>query len=280
MQCANCGRPLRPSETICPNCGEPVAPDAEQPTAAASLGFSPHTGYPTGGPPVDPYAPTLYGPPIGPDRYGASAVAPTVPAVERYVGGYRTVRPPASGRRRRSGCVGLVAGVVALGVVALLFVGALAASGQRLGPFPFGFGGTSPHPTVTRSPTATAIPTCTVATVDPQAATKLMNVRLTTGLRDPEHLLPINSVTTLTVGQTAYVTFQIATNEAGTVGAAFCTGGVVTNGVRDVPQGYRDAHGEFHLQSPLTAADVGQGVVALTWDGAVAAVLPFKVMAA
>src|SRR5579859_2311248 len=200
MQCVNCGRPLRPDETICPNCGEPVVPGLAHPSASATAGFSPYAGYTDSGPPVDPYAPTIYGPPIGPDRYGSPAAAPAVPAIERHIGGYRTVRPPVPGQERRGVWIGLAAGVVALGLVALLFVGALAASGQRLGQFPFGFGGPSAHPAATYQPTATATPACTIPVADPQVATKLKSVRLTTGLRDLEHLLPINTVSTLTVG--------------------------------------------------------------------------------
>jgi hypothetical protein len=270
MQCANCGRPLQPNEALCPNCGEPVANEdwrtAAPDTTPTWLPRQAERAEPT----VDSNAPTLYGLPIGPDRYGPTAAPPL----------YGPAAPPRRGaapsRARR---VPLTAALCALGLLGALFVGALVASGQG---FPgFGFGPSAAPPTATAGPSPTPTPACPLPAVDPQTARMLKSVQLATGVRNaarhPPDLRPIDNVKAFTVGQSPYVTFQIATSQAGTVRASFCFNGTSIGGnPLDIPRGYLNARGEFHLPA-LTADNVGPGAVVLTWNDAVAAALPFTV---
>ncbi len=288
MQCVNCGRPLRPDETICPNCGEPVVGDLH-----ALAGDTPVQGDHPGqqsvhpsGPPVDPYAPTIYGPPVGPDRF-ASMYEPTVGSTSpRRITGYRTVEPltgPAPRRRGRS--LRVFAAVSALGLIVILFAGALAASGQGLAGIDFGFGRGRSGPQAVATSTATPTPLCPAHAIDPQAARMLSQVQLATGVMNAARLdlRPANTVRAFVVGQYVYVTFMVATNTGGTVVASFCThgnpGGITATRAQAVPAGYRDARGEFHLEQPLAPSNVGAGLVTVTWDGRVAATLPFTVTA-
>lgn len=291
MQCVNCGRPLRPEETICPNCGEPV-PEHARYLADTTVVTSPPPSQlaQTSGPPVDPYAPTIYGPPIGPDRFGRAYVPPDGTASPRRVGGYRPVQPlgGSAERRGRGGRLRALAVLSAACVVVLLFVGALAASGQHIAGVDLSF--LHPHhaPGATASPTATRTPVCPSPAVDPQAANMLTDVQLTTDVVAGSYR-PTNNVSKFTVGQYVYVTFQVATDDAGTIQATFCTNGTLATGSKDVPAHDLNARGEFHplvqvganewMPAALTTASVGPGVVTLRWNSAVAAVLPFTVSA-
>lgn len=290
MQCVNCGRPLRPEETICPNCGEPVPEHARNLAETTIVTSPPPRMAQESGPPLDPYAPTIYGPPIGPDRFGPIYAPPEGPAAARRVGGYRLVQPLArpEKRRERGGKLRALALLSAACVVALLFVGALAASGQRIAGVDLGFLRQHPAPAVRTVATASPTPACPAPAVDPQAAEALKNVQLTTSVVGPTYQ-PANNVRSFAVGQYIYVTFQVASNEAGTVEATFCTNGALATGTKDVPQHDQNARGEFHplvqvgandwMPATLTTASVGPGVVTLRWNGAVAAVVAFTVTA-
>jgi hypothetical protein len=293
MQCINCGRPLRPGETICPNCGEPVLVGAPTPPGYADsqegATWAPRSQPDAGGLPIDPYAPTVYGPPAGGEHYGLSypdvAVPPTEPLPWQA---YQRSRPP---RRSRGGWLAGVAAIAVLCVVSLLAVGALIASGAGLlSAFPLGLGhsGATPAPRATTAPaapTATAVPACPSPAVDLGAVGALANAQLTTGLRDPQHLdyRPVDDVTTFKVGQYFYVTAQVATNQPGQIAATICINGVSFSKVLNVPPHYQGAHAEFSLGEPtpvlLASSDVGRGDVVLRWNQAVAAVLPFTVVA-
>jgi hypothetical protein len=291
MQCGNCGRPLRPEELICPNCGEPVPQHAHKLADATGVSLSPLPSMPQpSGPPVDPYAPTIYGPPIGPERFGPLYAPSEGPALPRQVGGYRPVRPLArpAARRGRGGWVRALAVLSAACVVALLFMGALAASGQRIAGVDLSFLRRPAAPAAPALPSPTPTPACPAPPVNPQAAKALKNVQLTTEVVGANYQ-PANKVTKFAVGQYIYVTFQVATNEAGTIQATFCTNGALASGSKDVPAHDLNARGEFHplvqagandwIPATLTTASVGPGVVTLRWNGAVAAVLPFTVAA-
>ncbi len=291
MQCVNCGRPLQSQDAVCPLCGQPVARGA---TTAPGMGGDDVTvvRYP----PVDPYAPTVYGPPVGaqpglatPPVYETDTSAPP-----KWVGGYVPLTPRAAPRaRHRVSCLPLVAGATALVLVAALLVGAFLASGVRLAGLNFSSassgathtGSTGGAPAAQRSTPASP---CPIPAVNPAASQALTAAQLSTGVvsSDPNHvdLRPVGPTSTFTVGQTVYVTYQFATNQAGTVHGEFCandmSGSSVATATQSVPSGYRDGRGEFHLLSPLARANIGRGVVTLTWNGAVAVVLPFTVKAA
>lgn len=274
-------------------CGEPVARDA-----SAAAGTGPQTGPQDvtviSFPPVDPFAPTVYGPPVGAEPEVAARPPYQVDTAypPKWVGGYVPIAPhPAPERPRRAGCLPIVAGVSGLVLVAVLMVGAFMASGVRLAGLNFA----SATSRATHSgagsalrPTATLATPCAVPKVNATASQSLTAPQLSTGIvsSDPGHvdLRPVGSTSSFLVGQTVYVTFQFATNQAGTVRGEFCgndmSGANVATASESVPGGYRDGRGEFHLLTPLTRANVGLGVVTLTWNGAVAAVLTYTVRAA
>jgi hypothetical protein len=110
-------------------------------------------------------------------------------------------------------------------------------------------------------------------------------VQLSVGVSDWEgkQLEPVSATTTFSVGQQVYVTFRLATNQPGTVSGTFCGAGMLgANAPTDaqaVPADYRGGRGAFRLQSPWTSANIGPGVVTLQWNGTVAAVLPYTVVA-
>jgi hypothetical protein len=141
---------------------------------------------------------------------------------------------------------------------------------------------------VAARPSATFASPCPVPAVSPTASQALRAAQLSTSIVSsvPNHvdLRPVGSTSTFAVGQTPYVTFQFATNQSGTVSGTFCandmSGDNVATATQPVQPGYRDGRGEFHLLSPLTRANIGRGVVTLTWNGAVAVVLTFTVRAA
>lgn len=292
MQCANCGRPLRPNETLCPFCGEPVsAPDSDgsqmaQADAVTVAGetYAQRQEVHRSGPPVDPFAPTIYGPPVGPERYARAYPAPAAPPMRR-VEGYRVVTPPASPfyQPHRPGSLRAFAVVAALAVLLLLAGGALAATGHRvpgLGPL---FGEVA-VPTATATVRPSPTPACPAPAINPQAAAALDQVRLSTGVSGAA-LQPTDVATTFTVGQTVHVVFHIQSAEGGVVNASFCTNGAVSvsNRPLDVPAGYAkrlgaNARGQFYLT--LAPGNVGPGLVTLTWNGQPAAVVPFTVTAA
>ncbi len=282
MQCVNCGRPLHPNEAICPNCGEPALYTAERSAARDSTPTWTPTRTDASGSPVDSNAPTLYGLPVGPDRYGRSVAPPP----------YRPGVPPARGYQpatalparpaARTVWLRALAALSVFCLLGLLFAGALVASGQSLGDLHLGFGPFHPRPTATTGPTPTPTPACPLPAVDPQAARSLKSIQLATGIRNPYQnppdLRPLDNVSTFLIGQTPYATFQVATAQPGTIGASFCLNGTnVAGNPLPVPSGYLNARGEFHLPSPLTASNVGPGALVLTWNGAVAAALPFTV---
>jgi hypothetical protein len=283
MQCANCGRPLRPHEARCPFCGAPAghglggAPD-DAPTLPDVQ--TPRQVVAPGGPPVDPFAPTIYGPPVGPERY-ARVYAPSAASNMRRIEGYRVVAPPPVVERRSTRLRGLAA-VVAIAALLLLAGGALAATGHGLhGLSPLL--GQSRVPTVTPTIVPSPTPACPAPAVNSQAAQALDQVVLATGVAGAA-LKPVDQISSFSVGQTIHVVFHIRAPSGGTVDARFCTSGAVsvTNKPLAVPAGYatrlgQNARGQFYLN--LESSNVGHGMVTLTWNGQVAAVVPFTVVA-
>jgi hypothetical protein len=283
MQCVKCGRPLQLLDTVCPLCGHPVVRDA---SAGAVPGEQDLTVISS--PPVDPFAPTVYGPPVGAEP-GLAIPQPYEPDTSyppKWVGGYVPLAPrPAVRERIRLGCLPAVAAISGLALVAVLMMGAFLASGVRLAGVNLpGSGARSGAQT----PPKTLASPCPISAVSPTASQALTEEHLSTGIvnRDPNHidLRPVGTTSTFAVGETIYVTYQFATNQAGTVRGEFCandmSGENVATASQSVPSGYRDGRGEFHLLTPLTTANIGQGVVTLTWNGAVAAVLVYTVKGA
>jgi hypothetical protein len=165
--------------------------------------------------------------------------------------------------------------LLAVLVLAAYGAGVLARGGDlilQLGPLPFGGAPQKPDPA------HTATPSCLVAPIDTTAAHALTQATLTTGLRAPESqdFRPVDSVTMIHVGHRAYMSFLIATATAGTAGVTFCTPAGQIPGALDVPARSNGHYAQFSVV--LDAAHAGPGAVTLTWDGAVAASLPFTVV--
>jgi hypothetical protein len=259
---------LEPGSERCPRCGE---------LAAALTSAPPFIPDPQGVPVVR-YRPATVGPPVAPEPYLHAGYARDDTQVRRHLARMRIVFPQPRPRRARAGIyagltlllaalvlVGLAAGVLARGTGLLL----------PLGPLPLG----APQQHRDPSPPPTATPSCPVAPVDTAAAQRIAEATLTTGLRAPESqdYRPVDSVSTFRAGQRAYITYLVKTAEAGTVDVTFCTPAGAIPGTLDVPAGSAGRYGQFSLV--LDANLAGPAVATLTWNGAVAASLPFTVAA-
>lgn len=267
MHCTRCGASLSPGATACAACGQPVT-SGETQSARSPAGL-----------PVGRYIPSSYGPPVRPDVVPrASAIENEAPS--RRVFGYRPVDlppplPARGGALRRA--------LWRLCVLALLLVVVLTAVNYARGARPLNalFGHTAPHslPVAASRPTATAttLASCPAVPIDASAARALSHVQLTTGLRNAasHDYRPVNAVSAFQQGQTVYITFQLATEQAGSVGVMFCTSSERITGSLDVLPGSSGRYGEFATQ--FASGDTGQGRVVLTWNGSGAAQLPFTI---
>jgi hypothetical protein len=224
---------------------------------------------------VQPFVASLAGPPVAPEPFAHPDRLSVSTNARPRILSYGVVRPLARRRKGRAGLVSLLA-LVAL-VVAGLAVGL---GTQRIGGFargalPFLFSPATA--TFTAVPTLTIPVACALATVDPTTAAALSSPQLTTGVRDAakQDYRPIDSVTRFTSGQQAYLTFKIATQQAGAAGVSFCTPSGVVPGALDIPAGSAQRYAQFSIR--FAPQDAGSGVVTLTWNGAVAASLMFTV---
>lgn len=261
-----CGAYVAPGATQCQDCGHALP--------VSDVGAERrHAGLPAGR-----YVPSVYGPPIRPDVVPHAAEMESEAPARRRVG-YRPVDlpppPPTRGGslRRVAARLLLLALVLAIVVAAVAFAKGAIPHTIHIGPSTTG-----------RAPAAGAHVTATIAEnvclpeqVDPNAAKALTHVQLTSGLHDvgAHDYRPVNAVSTFHAGQTGYVTFQVATSEAGTVGVRFCSAVERDSGSFGVPAASAGRYGEFSAQ--FGDHDVGQGYVTLIWNGAVAAEVPFTV---
>ncbi len=233
----------------------------------------------TGGIPVEEFAPSPHGPPIGGttiQAYPATASAQeaTITTGKRIIG-YRpvTLPPPPPAKPRR---IGIYIQTALLGVALLLVVGLVLALLHQ--PGLFGRGGHSPVQTGPGvQATATHIAACTTPAINSAAARTLAHVQMTTGLRDSAHqdYRPVDNVSSFMAGTQGYLTFQIATAQAGTVAVRFCLPSQTILGTLQVPRNAQQRYGEFAVR--FAGGDVGRGVATLTWNGAVAATVAFAV---
>ncbi|HEV7128623.1 MAG TPA: hypothetical protein VGN32_14430 [Ktedonobacterales bacterium] len=285
MQCQNCGRPLLPADAVCPLCGSPVStPGGDQLTD--EMPARPRAGAFQVGTPEDPFANTTYEV-FGGSQVGAPVAAPAPPLVLAAGAGPATRWPaPPTARGHPGRWLPLFAVCCAFCVVGALVAGALVASGQLAGGVMLGLGGVAPrasqaahptHPVGFPTATARARTLCPLAPVDSRAAQALANVQLATGVQSPQSDVPLDRVTTFHVGQTVYVAFELATNASGTLTGTICANGTLAAKALSVQAGQLHRRGEFNLATPLTAVQAGPGAVVLTWNGAVAATLPFAV---
>jgi hypothetical protein len=222
--------------------------------------------------PAEKYTPSSEGPPVArgvdslPAEHSHSTVPADMPPPPRRRG-YRPVMlpPPAprgSTRRQRVGRSVLL--FLVLFAVLGLAAGLIARSGNV--PIP-GLAGVRARPTATA--TATATP-CAPVPLTPAIPPSLGSLQLTTGLKNPAQrdYRPVNSVTQFAVGSKGYVTFKVLSAQAGTAQVAVCTPGRRLMGSLPVPKGSAGQYVEFPVS--FGSGDVGEGMVTISWDGAVA----------
>lgn len=188
--------------------------------------------------------------------------------------GYHAVvlPPPPRGRgERRWRASRSVLGVLALFALLGLAAGVVARGGNV--PIP-GLAVMQAHPTAT----ATPMPACPPAPVAHATAPALGSLQLTTSLKNAKQrdYRPVNNVTRFTVGTQAYVTFKVLSSQVGTADVVVCTPAHRLTGSVPVPKASTGQYVEF----PVTfgSADVGQGMVTISWDGSVAANQAFSVV--
>lgn len=271
MHCSRCGAPLDAGALVCGSCGHQTAP------------VEAHSTRTTSGVPVGRYRPSSYGPPVHPDvAPRGSVMEPEAPSRRAF--GYRpVVLPPPpperafSARRALLRLVLLLLVVVVIGGTAAYATGRLPLHAPHAGPALDHGAPPAGGPHAVETAPALSQPDCPAVSVDPTAAQALTHVQLTTGLRDaPAHdYRPINTVTTFSAGQTGYVTFQVATARSGIAAVVFCLPGERVTGSLGVLAGSAGRYGEFSAR--LDASDVGAGRATLTWNGAVAADIPFTI---
>lgn len=265
MRCPRCGAALAVGAAICGRCGNPVAQwaGASSPTVPSR---------PQGGVPVTRYDPSPYGPPVEADRQITPVTLLEADAETRRAIGYRPVElPPPPPRRRRGGrrlALLALTVLVALVLVAVALAHGAESLGQgtiRAGRAPVG---------VTQATTA---PACSVNSVTPAAAKLVAHPQLTTGVRDAakKDYRPIDNVTTFSSHQMIYLTFQVATTQAGSVSVAFCAPGLQASGQLAIPANSTGRYAEFSMMP--TAANAGLATATILWNGKVAASLPFTI---
>lgn len=265
LRCPRCGSAARAGDERCPRCGALL--DA----ALAAPPFADE-----GGIPVQRFTNSVAGPPVALEPFAQPERLNISPNARPRILSYGVVRPLKHRRKSRAGLFSLLA------LLTLVIAGlAIGMGAQRMGglardALPFLF----PPATATITqeiPIATAPVACAVATVDPGAASALSSAQLTTGVHDAskQDYRPIDSVTRFTVGQQAYLTFKIATAAAGTASVSFCASSGVVPGLLDIPAGSQERYAQFSTR--FAPQDAGAAVVTLTWNGAVAASLPFTV---
>lgn len=231
------------------------------------------------GAPVEAYAPSPQGPPVArdPDMPPSAARIPLAetdtPATIRRVGYHPVVLPPPSPPRMARRWRLSRSALAALALFAVLgLVAGLVARGGNV-PIP-GLVAAARQPTAT----ATTKPACPAAPLAHTTAPALGSLQLTTGLKDSKHhdYRPVNDVTRFASGTEGYVTFRVLTAHAGTADVLVCTPGSLISGtpVR-VPAGSAGLYVEFPLS--FGGADVGRGMVTISWNGAVVANQGFTV---
>jgi hypothetical protein len=264
-RCPRCGSAARAGDERCPRCGALLASVLSAPPFAESAS----------GIPIQRFASSVAGPPIAPEPFAQPDRLTIAASPRPRILSYGVVRP-LTRRKSRVGMFSLLALVILVIAGLAIGVGAQRASGLARDALPFLF----PPATATFTqevPTATSPIVCTSATVDPIAAAALTNAQLTTGVRDAskQDYRPIDSVTRFTAGQQAFLTFKIATAQAGTANVSFCAPSGVVPGTLAIPAGSQERYAQFSTR--FLTQDAGDAVVTLTWNGAVAASLPFTV---
>jgi hypothetical protein len=258
MQCPGCSKPLANGVTVCLHCGTPLPHRSDVPVAVSAFPALPDPVLPSGGhwettsipaSPYDNFMP-IQPPPPPPDLY-ANGVLPYPNTKSRHFRTWQTV----------------------LAVVLLL---ALVFGGVGVS---YAFGAIPPIAVwgkVTNSPSGATAPRCALPAIDP-GVPALTAIQMTTKLG--KNYAPTDNTSTFSVGQTVFVTFKIATNDAGLLAATWCLENAkeaVTPYSESVKANQKSAAGYVSLTN-LDPKAIGTSSVVLFWNKRVVAALTFTV---
>ena len=239
----------------------------------------------TSGIPVEEFEPSREGPPRAREAqpFGwRESVYGAVPRLGKRVVSYHPVTLPPARSARRGGIGGWAA--TAFLVLVLLFVAGVVLALV----YQYGWLGLGTHSRTSPASTGTGVITAaTSSSMCSRAYTMATPVRIdqvamTTGLRDSaQHdYQPVNDVVSFMAGEPGYVTFRIATNQAGTISIRFCLPSRMIAGTLAVPADSQGRYGEFEVD--FTRGDIGPGEAILYWgalEHGVSAVVHFTVHA-
>jgi hypothetical protein len=153
-----------------------------------------------------------------------------------------------------------------LGLAVVLVAGVVLALVLQYGWLGLSTHSRSSSPGAGRAAATAASQTCPrVNTYTLASPARLDQVEMTTGLRDSSRhdYRPVDAVTSFVPGERGYITFKIATNEAGTTSIHFCLPSRVIVGTLPVPSDSQGRFGEFAID--FTSDDVGHGHAILYW---------------
>lgn len=221
------------------------------------------------GAPAARFEPGLTGTPISPEPYLITARLGERLAIAAHPVVASWAEAPASARQRSQTRWRARLVLALLAAVALGSLGGVVA--HRLATPAIGMALTPGAALATAAPARA----CPGTAIDAAAAKAVDQATLTTGLRnaDARDFRPIDAVRSFEVGQTAYITVRIVSARAGTLGLALCTPGREITSAVAVPAHSQGAYAHFPLT--MSAADLGRCLASITWEGSVAAALPF-----
>jgi hypothetical protein len=238
MQCSKCGSFIQAGAAFCSECGTLVSPNQVEPTVAAPPPYAGQAYPPPANPTPAPPAYTGYGapPPDNPYPYAPPPNAYSTPYAPPPANAYSTPYAPPPGTyappsqpqppRRKGPNLWLIAGIV---VLLLVVVGggvlAFRAFNNSTGTTPSATATSSTNnstpaassPTVAVTPTTNQGPSPSGSPIDPTSAGIITNVQTASGIDSND--LPTTLTSQFSVGQTAYVTFNLNLPSSGYVQA-------------------------------------------------------------
>ena len=267
MRCPRCGAALAVGAAVCGRCGNPVAQygGVSSPTVPSRS---------QAGTPVARYDPSPYGPPVEADRQMTPVTLMEADSETRRAIGYRPVELPPPPPRQRRGRRRFALLALMVPVALVLAAVALAHGAENLGQGTLPAGMKTAPAGATPAPAASA---CSVRAINPAAARLVSHAQLATGVRDAakKDYRPIDNVTTFSTHQMIYLTFEIATSQAGSVSVVFCAPGLQASGQLAIPANSTSRYAEFAMMPG--EANAGPATATILWNGEVAASLPFTI---
>jgi hypothetical protein len=241
----------------------------------------------TSGIPVEGFEPSHEGPPRAREDHPFVWQAGTYagsPRPENRIVRYHPVTLPPIRLARRGRGGGFLATVL-LGLTALLVAGVVLALVYQFGWFDLRThsGASSPGAATVVATAAASSSICPRVSTDTLASpARIDQVQMTTGLQDSAHYdyRPVDNKTSFLPGERGYVTFRIATDQAGTVYVRFCLPTRMVDGTLAIPANSEGRFGEFEIH--FTSEDIGPARAILYWgtlENGVGAIIDFTVSA-